>query len=455
MLKFEVEIFARETIKPSSPQIHDMKPFKLSFFDQFTPSTYATQIFFYSATETTTTATILPQLKTSLSQTLNLLYPFSGRIKDNMSIHGFGKGVPFISARAGCRLAELVKQQEVKSLNKLLPCHPFSKESNNEMVPLLVCQVTIFACGGIALGLAYYHKITDAHVAFLLCSVWSKICGGSGPPSPQDVGFHGLDEASKLFPPRNVVPQNYLSTMENLWFPGSNNSITKRFTFHAKSITQLRAIAKGEHQATPSRVQALSGFILKRCMAASRTISGSSKPSVVAQAASLRPRILDPSLLQYSIGSLIWFASCAADIADESGTELSELVKLMGESVAAYDGEYLNSLQGEAGFEAMGELISQLETMFSSESEKPDIFAFTSWCHHRFYELDFGWGKPVWVAPFGEIRSEFMNHAVLIGTKCGAGIEAWITLDEQRMSLLEKDAEFLKFASPNPKISSL
>ncbi|GMI86965.1 hypothetical protein like AT3G26040 [Hibiscus trionum] len=452
MLKFEVEIFARETIKPSSPQIHGMKPFKLSFFDQLTPSTYGTEISFYSTTETTTTAKILSQLKTSLSETLNLLYPFSGRINDNTSVDSFDKGVPFLSGRAGCRLAEFLKQHEVKSLNKLLPCLPFSKESNNEMVPLLVCQVTIFACGGIALGLGYSHKITDAHVAFLLCSVWSKICGGSGPP--HDVGFHGLDEASKLFPPRNVVPQNYLSTMENLWFPGSNNSITKKFTFDAKSLTQLRAMAKGEHEATPSRVQALSGFIWKRCMAASLAISESSKPSIAVQAVSLRPR-MNPSLLQYSIGSLIWFASCAADIADESGTELSELVKLMGESVAAYDGEYLNSLQGETGFEAMGELISQLETMFSSESEKPDIFAFTSWRNLGFKELDFGWGKPVWVAPFGEVGSEFRNHAGFVGTKCGAGIEAWITLDEQRMSLLEKDAEFLKFASPNPNISSL
>ncbi|KAK8510112.1 hypothetical protein V6N13_103711 [Hibiscus sabdariffa] len=450
MLNFQVEIFARETIKPSSPQIHGTKPFKLSFFDQLTPSTYATQIVFYSTTETgSSPTTILPQLKISLSETLNLLYPFSGRIKDNMSVERFDKGIPFLSARAGCRMPEFLKHHEVKSLNKLLPCHPFSKESSNE-VPLLVCQVTIFACGGMALGLGYSHKITDAPVASLLCSVWSIICRGS---RPHNVGIlHGLDEASKVFPPRNEVPQNYLSMMENLWFPGSNNSITKSFTFDSKSITELRAIAKGEFEAAPSRVQALSSFIWKRCMAASWAISESSRPSIAVQAVSLRPR-MKPTLLQNSIGNLFWFANCVADIADEAGTEYFELVKLMRESVAAFDEEYLSSLQGEAGFEAMGEYINQLETMFSSE--KPDIFAFTSWCNLGFYELDFGWGKPEWVAPFGEVGSEFRNHAGFIGTRCGAGIEAWITLDERRMVVLEKDAEFLKFASPNPKISNL
>ncbi|KAE8700112.1 hypothetical protein F3Y22_tig00110561pilonHSYRG00006 [Hibiscus syriacus] len=373
MLNFEVEIFARESIRQSSPQIHGMKPFKLTFFDQLTPAIYATIISFYSISETSfTPAIILHQLKTSLSETLNLFYPLSGRIKANMLVDSFDEGVPFVSAQAGCRLSEFLKHHEVKSLNKLLPCHPFSKELNQ--VPLLVCQATIFSC----------------------------------------------DEASKVFPPRNEVPENYLSMMENLWFPESNNYITKRFTFDTKSITELRAIAKGELEATPSRVQTLSGFIWKRFMAVSCRNSESSKPSIAIQAVNLRPR-MNPSLSHNSIGNLIWWASCAADVADEKSTELFELVKLMRESVEAFDEDYLNSLQGDQGF----------------------------------YELDFGWGKPQWIAPFGEVASDFRNLVIFVPTKCGQDIEAWITLDEKRMSLLEKDAEFLKFAYPTPKFSSL
>ncbi|MBA0755959.1 hypothetical protein Gogos_021644, partial [Gossypium gossypioides] len=156
--------------------------------------------------------------------------------------------------QASCRLSEFLKHHEVKLLNKLLPCQPFSKEFNNE-APLLVCQVTIFACGRIALGVVFSH---------------------------------------------------YLSKVENLWFTEPYNSITMRFTFDAKSIAELRAIAKGELEAMPSRIQAVLGFIWKRSMAASRMISGSFKPFVLAQA-------ID--------------------------TELFELVKLMRKSIATINDE--------------------------------------------------------------------------------------------------------------------
>jgi shikimate O-hydroxycinnamoyltransferase len=55
----------------------------------------------------------------------------------------------------------------------------------------------------------------------------------------------------------------------------------------------------------------------------------------------------------------------------------------------------------------------------------------------------------------GKVGPAFRNLTVLIETKDGNGIEAWVTLDEERMAILERDPEFLAFASPNPKFSSL
>ncbi|KAE8733143.1 Papain family cysteine protease [Hibiscus syriacus] len=360
MLNFEVEILAREIIKPSSTQIHGMKPFNLTFFDQLTSEIYTTNILFYSI--------------------------------NNIFVDSFNGGIPFFSARAGCRLSEFLKHHELRSLNKLIPCPPFSREFKSDLAPF-VCQATIFSCGGIAIGFAASHKLLSA---------------------------------SKVFPPRNEVPKYYLSTKENLWFPESNNYITKRFTFDAESINDLRAIAKCD-----LGVQTLSGFIWKCFIAASWTILASSKPSIVVKAVDLRPR-MNPPLLHNSIGNLFWWASCIADIADETSTELFELVRLMRESVEALDDEFLNSLHGEQGFEAIGDLINQLEAMFSFE--KPDILVFTSWCNFRIYEIDLGWGKPEWVTtPFGEVGYDFRNLILFARRKCGKGIEAWLTLDEKRI----------------------
>ncbi|MFQ6646765.1 hypothetical protein Gotur_020214 [Gossypium turneri] len=168
--------------------------------------------------------------------------------------------------------------------------------------------------------------------------------------------------------------------MENLWFTEPYNSITMRFTFDAKSIAELRAIAKGELEAMSSRIQAVLGFIWKRSMAASRMISGSFKPFVLAQA-------ID--------------------------TKLFELVKLMRESVVTIDHEYLNALQGEKGLEIISEYINHLETMFSIE--KRDAFSSTCWVNIKYTS-----------SIFIENGSEFNNNVVFIETKGGKGIEAWM-----------------------------
>ncbi|XVF75609.1 hypothetical protein PTKIN_Ptkin13bG0200400 [Pterospermum kingtungense] len=125
-----------------------------------------------------------------------------------------------------------------------------------------------------------------------------------------------------------------------------------------------------------------------------------------------------------SIGNVFWWAMAHSDPA-ETGTKLSELVNSMKESIALFDDEYVSSLQGEEGFQTIGEYINQMEVMFSSE--KPDIFTFTSWLNTGFYKVDFGFGPPCSFALFGKVGPRFRNLTVFIETKCGKGIEAWMT----------------------------
>ena len=78
--------------------------------------------------------------------------------------------------------------------------------------------------------------------------------------------------------------------------------------------------------------------------------------------------------------------------------------------------------------------------------KNPEIFGFTSWLTFGFDEIDFGWGKPIWVGLRGEGGSG-RNLIVLQNTTSGNGIEAWVTLYENIMSILEQDPEFLAFAT--------
>lgn len=40
----------------------------------------------------------------------------------------------------------------------------------------------------------------------------------------------------------------------------------------------------------------------------------------------------------------------------------------------------------------------------------------------------------------------------LMDTKDGEGIEAWVTIDEKVMAVLQGDKEFLRFATLNPSV---
>ncbi|GMH30116.1 hypothetical protein Nepgr_031959 [Nepenthes gracilis] len=76
----------------------------------------------------------------------------------------------------------------------------------------------------------------------------------------------------------------------------------------------------------------------------------------------------------------------------------------------------------------------------------------TSWCKIGLNDVDFGWGKPVWIGVCWSTRTSMTRNLItLIENSCD-GVEAWIVLSEEEMAVLEHDQEFLAFAAPNPGI---
>ncbi|KAI5352091.1 hypothetical protein L3X38_004982 [Prunus dulcis] len=65
------------------------------------------------------------------------------------------------------------------------------------------------------------------------------------------------------------------------------------------------------------------------------------------------------------------------------------------------------------------------------------------------FEIDFGWGKPIWVSIPGDILK---NVATLIDTNEGYGVDAWVSLSEEDMALFECELELLAFTSLNPSV---
>ncbi|KAK9927295.1 hypothetical protein M0R45_024486 [Rubus argutus] len=345
---------------------------------------------------------------------------------------------------------EFLKHQEIELLNQFVPFHPFRKETeSHDDLPLLAVQVSVFACGGIAIGVSLSHKIFDGDTANNFLKSWAAVFRGD----PDKTLLHtNMYQGSLSFPAKDGIPEKSIAFMDSLWFE-EKHYVTRRFVFNAKEIETLRDKAKSEVVPNPTRVETLTCFLWKHATAASRYGSTSRRASIVAHAVNMRPR-LKPSMSETAIGNIFWWAIAANIPTDEAETtddddddQLCNLTKLLHESIKGLDNEYLKTFQGEEGFGAISGFLNQLQE--DVDSLEPEVYAFTSWTK-ILREVDFGWGRPIWIGVMGKAEPTSRNLIVFVETQWSKGIEAWVTLEEKQMAILEKDPKFLAFASPNP-----
>ncbi|XP_040943129.1 acyltransferase Pun1-like [Gossypium hirsutum] len=197
----EVKIVSKQLIKPTSSTPHHLTTHKLSFLDQFIPSSYVSMVFFYVNQETSippadiiASNSMRPQLlKESLSQTLTLFYPFAGRMKDHLSIACNDEGAYYVKARVNLPLCVFLNLPDSSYVSQLLPESNWTIMSAGSYIAMI--QVTTFACGGIAIGACLSHVIADAPAATTFISSWAALTRKCGEKAPC-LNF----EASFIFP---------------------------------------------------------------------------------------------------------------------------------------------------------------------------------------------------------------------------------------------------------------
>ncbi|KAL7193800.1 hypothetical protein ACSBR2_025433 [Camellia fascicularis] len=158
----------------------------------------------------------------------------------------------------------------------------------------------------------------------------------------------------------------------------------------------------------PSRTEVITAFIWKHAMAASTSVWGVQQPSILSQQMDLRRQILVTPSSKYSIGNCLWkvVAHYDAVTKEEETVSLNGLVGLLRDAV---------------------------------EKTKVDILP----------KLQQGDGKGYIGAT---VDSRNKNFGFLIEVGLDEKIEAWLTIDEHEMEVLEHDQEFLEFASLNPPV---
>ncbi|XP_065622975.1 stemmadenine O-acetyltransferase-like [Quercus suber] len=407
-MKVEMEVFSNVNIKPSSPTPTHLRYYQLSFLDQIIPPVYTSSLFFYTKNDayskisTDTTKSFSSVLKQSLSDVLKRYYPLAGHIKDNLNVDCNDEGVLFREAQVKCMLSDIVTNPNPAEFKRFLPCDIDGTHNLTFAV-----QVNYFTCGGIAIGACISHKIADGTSFIMFMKNWAATARGQTDIYPQF-------QASTLFPPTST-----LSGFKPETGMIKEKLVLKRFVFSSATIETLKEkyaeSSDLECPLHPSRVEALSAFIWSRYVAATQENCGHKKLNLVLFAVNLRTR-MDPPLSGNFFGNIFRVATVILSSEERIGlTTLNtwDFLKETSEKVLKQD------------------IIS---------------FNFSSWCRFPIYEMDFGWGNPMWI---GQVSLPFKNVTIFIDTKSGDGIEAWVNLKEEDMAKFESDPELLAYASAN------
>ncbi|KAK6933433.1 hypothetical protein RJ641_036327 [Dillenia turbinata] len=310
-----------------------------------------------------------------------------------------------------------------------------------ESMVQVAIQVNIFYCGGIAFGFQFPHKIIDAATMISLLNTWASLAL----KSCKKIEFPNF-VASSIFPPIHLSPGKNVPPLIGTCFLKEGNHVGRRFVFDATAVAKLKAKATSTCVTNPSRVQVVTAFILKCCMAASKAVFGSPRASVAHHAVNVRSRMMPP-LPENLVGSLLSKVSIRLTSSD---LEFNNLVASIRSAFGKINADYVKSLQGHQRLEVLCETLREAEKIF--DREKMDSYFFSSWCNMGFHSVNFGWGKPIWATSIAEKlfpQSFFVNSCWLLDTREGDGVEALLILDEKEMDILECDAEFLEFVLQN------
>ncbi|XP_060174634.1 vinorine synthase-like [Lycium barbarum] len=424
-----------ELIKPLSPTPNHLKCFEYSYLDQMAIPVFAPLALFYPPPQDgdeyysneqgrAINSSRLLVLKKSLSETLARFYPFAGRIKGN-SIECNDDGVPFYEAFAHNYQFEDV-HGKLELTKHFLPSVQGGSVFHNPAFPLLV-QVTIFKCGGMAIGICAFHKVADGATLCTLANAWAITARGNCPDLPEFVA------AAKFLPPS--IP--YVSNGPQLQFDFAKfffneERVTKLFAFDASTIASLKAKAMSDDVPKPTRVDVVSAVIWKCAMSSSGT---ETKLSKFAHQVNIRRRFVPP-LPDHCVGNAVAIATACKGENDCS--DLPALVTYIRKSLTELSSKYVDKQsQDEAILVIPHDYFELTYAHFRGEV----AMQISSLCGYQLYDVDFGWGKPSWLSVN---QTATRNLVILMDSRDSGGIDAWICLkDSDTMSIFEHELELL------------
>ncbi|KAL1567295.1 shikimate O-hydroxycinnamoyltransferase [Salvia divinorum] len=412
----------KEMIKPSSPTPAHHRNLQFSFLDQLAPPTYIHIILYFRAPAATSS-----ELKRSLSDTLAIYYPLAGRLRENSWVECNDGGAEYVEARFNnVRISDVVENPRPEELAQFVPLAP----SGDCDVPLAV-QASFFGCGGAALGICMSHRVADAMSMVMFINAWAATCCRDAKtivatqPSFNISSRFSPSDSSDFFKSVQLGPPP----------PPPEKIVTKIFSFDSKKLLALKKASSGPLMSNPTRVEAVSAFIWKHLID-SASVRNPNTVFAATHAVDIRQRA-SPPLPCHLFGN-----ACARAMAMTASTaqDYYSLALELRKVIVKADADYVRRLEDGGAFLKYYAVSEENDPALREGGKSVDVCGFTSWCRLPAYDADFGWGKPFWVSI---ISVPVKNLVIFLRTECGDGIEAWVSMVEEDIAVIESNFHLL------------
>ncbi|KAK1309380.1 Salutaridinol 7-O-acetyltransferase [Acorus calamus] len=182
----------------------------------------------------------------------------------------------------------------------------------------------------------------------------------------------------------------------------------------------------------PTRFEAAACLLWRCAMRAAGDFARARRPHAMVSV-DVRRRMPPAVLGECKVGNAFVMASAVGErVAADGGQERQGFLeeRLRG-AVKGVNGEYVRAYMPKKEEVVAGAVVDE-RLMFSH------------WCRFPLYEVDFGWGRPVWL---GQASYEFCNFVLFMEGRGADGMEAWVWLQEEELERLQNDPELLSFTS--------
>ncbi|CAI9114898.1 OLC1v1015715C1 [Oldenlandia corymbosa var. corymbosa] len=469
MGSLKIEIITKKLIKPSKPTPKHLHKVNLSLFDQVAPKVYVDSFFYYSG-DTNDNCSITAQrcerLEKSLADALVDLYQLAGRyVRDEVAIDCSDQGAEFWLARVSCKLSEFLPicYQEIEAVDELLPwgIHPPAVDLPSS--PQLAIQVSSFDDGGIMVAVRISHIIADATTGSLLMRKWAAACAARPGLDNHNGSSHGFcHEIACVFPatPSFELKHPRIITRSSRGDGSSDQDkiVTRRFLIPLELVMKIKGEVAASYAAAklPSRVVVALAIVWKSLMAMLVAKKGYLKGSALSIATSLRGKT---PLVGAENNKLVFgnfYISTIVPFVGEDNNEdvkLCDLIHLLSSMIADTHAKVAIASKDELATMLINSRKGILMDGFDNKKEDRsthdiglDVYYCSSWFGALpVYEIDFGWGKPIWAS----VSSQPAPGLCLMDSADGSAVELWVSLKNIEMSIFKQ--QFYRFCpSPTP-----